>query len=147
MKRLFKFIPVLFATLLASSFISCSDDEKDINPTELPSNAKAFISTYYPAAQIVKTTKDKNEYDVILNNGHTIEFNKDGEWIDVDAPAGQNIPTGFYPASIDTYISSNFGTSGGINEISVDSRGFEVDLVSGLDLLFSKTGEFIGLDD
>ncbi|MDE6048393.1 MAG: PepSY-like domain-containing protein [Paramuribaculum sp.] len=147
MKRLFKFIPVLFAGVIALTLMSCSDDDKDINPTDLPSNAKAFIATYYPSAKIVKTTKDKNEYDVILNNGHTIDFNKDGEWIDVDAPVGQTVPTGFYPASIDTYISSNFGTSGGINEISVNARGFEVDLVSGVELIFDQTGTFVGLDN
>ncbi len=145
MKRLFKFLPLLLAGIFATTLWSCSDDDP-VNPKELPSVAQTFLDSFYPSAKIVSVTKDKNEYDVVLSNGHSVDFNKNGEWIDVDAPAGQTVPTGFYPADIDTYIATNFANAG-INEISVDTRGFEVELVNGVELLFDSTGNFIGLDN
>lgn len=146
MKRLFNFLPLLIAGLFAVTVVSCSDDDKTITDSQLPSNAKVFISTYFPNVDILAAKKSGSEYEVTLKNGSKIDFTKDGEWKDVEAPTGQAIPSGFYPASIDSYISTNFATSGGINEISVNKRGYDVDLVSRVELNFDKTGEFIGID-
>ncbi|MBD5486669.1 MAG: hypothetical protein HDR18_14310, partial [Lachnospiraceae bacterium] len=61
------------------------------------------------------------------------------------APVGKTVPAGFYPAAIDTYISSAYSGSG-INEISRIDRGYEVELLNGTDLYFSADGTYIGID-
>ncbi len=78
-------------------------------------------------------------------NGYEVSFNADGEWTDVDAPAGQSIPDGIAPQAITDYIAANYNGAG-INDISLDSRGYEVELVSGVDLLFAPDGSFLGVD-
>ena len=146
MKKLFKLLPFFFMAVLGSVMLSCSDDDDDPIPAdELPVAAKTFLNTYYPSIKIVSTTKDKNEYDVVLANGHSVDFTKDGEWKDVEAPVGQTIPSGFYPAEIDTYIASSAGGAV-INEIQKTARGYEVELVTGADLLFDSDGVFLQYD-
>lgn len=146
MKKLLKFLPFLLVALMATTFWSCSDDDdnKTVSNAELPEPAKTFLDTYYPSITYI-TKKDKNEFDVYLNNGHTVDFNAAGQWQDVDAPAGQTIPYGFYPVGIDTYIGENL-SGAGINEISVEPYGYDVELVTGVDLRFGPDGTFLGYD-
>ena len=145
MKKIYRFIPLVLVALMGVALWSCSDDDEPEIVENLPASAKTFLATYYPSANILSVTKDKDEYDVRLSNGHSVEFNKSGEWTDVDAPAGQTIPGGFYPAAIDEYISASYANSG-INEISRIDRGYEVELLNTIDLYFSTDGSFIGVD-
>lgn len=145
MKKVFKFLPFLLVGILAVAMTACDDDDDPVTENQLPATAKAFLDTYYPGVDVVSATKDKNEYDVALGNGHSVEFYKDGEWKDVDAPMGQTVPTGFYPELIDIYLAeSNPGD--GINEISKSKDGYDVDLVSGIDAVFNTAGQFVRYD-
>lgn len=146
MKKLLKFLPLVLVALFATTLWSCKDDKDEPAPiTELPATAKTFLSTYYPSVDY-KAYKDDNGYDVVLTNGQKVDFNKNGEWQDVEATiAGQTIPSGFYPSAIDTYIEDNY-SGAGIREISKEFYGFEVELVQNIDLKFDETGNFISLD-
>ncbi|MDE6395926.1 MAG: PepSY-like domain-containing protein [Muribaculaceae bacterium] len=142
MKKILKFLPMLLVGFMAVSLTACDDDDDPVTENELPATAKAFLNTYYPGVDVVSATKDKNEYDVILGNGHTVDFDKSGEWTDVDAPMGETVPSGFYPAAIDTYLAEN-NPGDGINEISKEKSGYDVDLVSGIDVVFNADGVFV----
>ncbi|EGT1090304.1 hypothetical protein I3H19_001769, partial [Campylobacter jejuni] len=48
--------------------------------SELPNNAKEFISKNFKTAQIGLVKKDIDSYDVILNDGTEIDFMINGEW-------------------------------------------------------------------
>lgn len=132
------------------AFAACDDDdEKDLLPSEIPGTAQSFISTYFPEVPILRVEKDgrhsNTEYTVKLQNGYELEFDAIGEWTDVDAPAGKTVPDGIVPANILAYVNNMYpGT--GINEISRDYRGYEVDLTTGLDLEFNLDGDFIRID-
>ncbi|MDE6116482.1 MAG: PepSY-like domain-containing protein [Duncaniella sp.] len=148
-----KTISILFVALLAALTWSCSsDDDKDIpiSADQLPANAKNFISMYFPQDKIVKVERDGShpyaDYDVRFQSGFEVEFNASGDWVDVDAPMGQTIPAGIAPGAIENYVSLNYPTSG-INEISAEINGYEVELVNGLDLLFDLQGNFVGIGD
>ena len=93
----------------------------------------------------MKATKDKDEYEVILSNKTQIDFYTSGEWKDVDAPAGQALPTGFYPADIDLYLAFNL-EGVGVNEISKESYGYDVETVTGLDMRFDHDGKYLSTD-
>lgn len=133
---------------------SCSDDDDDnrkesITVEQLPQASRTFIADYYPGVSVLRVTKETDhsgsEYDVNLANGHEIEFNAAGEWTDVDAPTGQTVPAGIAPKAIVEYVTANYPDQG-INEISRDRKGYEVDLTSGLDLEFDTNGNFIRID-
>ena len=84
------------------------------------------------------------EFEVYFANGHDVTFNAQGEWIDVDAPAGQTVPDAIVPVAISEYVMANYLGSG-INEISKNAAGYEVDLINGTDLLFDPVGNFVGI--
>lgn len=143
MKKFFRIWPVMVLALLGLSVAACDDDKDDsIDPEKLPSQVTAFISAYFPSESIVSTRKDNNEYEVTLSDGTEIEFNKEGQWTDVDAVAGNTIPSGFYPEAIDTYVATNYSATG-INEISKELYGYDVELVTGKDLSFTAEGTFL----
>lgn len=144
MKKILKFLPLLLIAVLGITVASCSDDKEEPVPaSQLPELSKTFVSTYFPSVQIKSVQKEHDEFEVVLSDGTQIEFYKNGEWINVDAPDGKTIPNGFYPAAIDEYIGLNFDGAG-INEISIVQGGFEVELVNGIDLFFNPQGEFLG---
>lgn len=147
MKKLLKFLPLFVVAIMSMAFWSCSDDDDDkvITNTELPTEAKTFLSTYYTDIKY-QAKEDKGEYEVYLANGHRVDFYKDGTWKDVDAKFGETVPSGFYPSEIDTYIAANYPDNG-INEISKESYGYDVELVkNGIDLEFDNDGVFLRID-
>ena len=135
-------VTVLFGAVAAA----CGDDDKVISETELPESAKTFVSTYFAPAKVATVYKDVNANDGTLSDGVRIDFNKSGEWTDVDAPLNEELPTGFYPEAIDTYLLANMDGAG-INEISKERYGYDVELVTGTDLRFDSEGKFIRYDD
>ena len=147
MKRILKFLPLLLVTvLLGAMAAACDDDDKVISENELPGSARTFVSTYFAPAKVDTVYKDGSEYEVILSDGVKIDFNKSGEWTDVDAPLNKELPTGFYPETIDTYLLANMDGAG-INEISKERYGYDVELVNGIDLRFDSQGKFLRYDD
>ena len=112
----------------------------------MPVSARTFVSTYFAPAKVATVYKDGSEYEVMLSDGVRIDFNKSGEWTDVDAPLNKELPTGFYPETIDTYLLANM-YGAGINEISKERYGYDVELVNGIDLRFDSQGKFLRYDD
>lgn len=147
MKKLLKFLPLMLAAVMGVALMSCSDKEEFVDADALPQTAKSFLLQYYPGTEVISTTKDKDEYSVILKNGTQIDFDKKGDWTGVDSPIGVVVPTGFYPAAIDAYIAEKFPEQGGINDISKEKRGYDVELVGGTELVFNYDGQFIGIDN
>lgn len=139
-------------TFLLLGFLACfvwscsSDDDTPVAPAELPATAQNFIKQYWPAATIVKAEqepeKDGAFYDVWLSDGTEIEFTSAGEWISVDAPVAKAVPDGIVPQQILTYVADNCGALG-VNEISKEVYGWKAELVTGLELHFSPTFEYM----
>ena len=125
---------------------SCGeDDEKEISSGKLPAAAKEFINQYWPSTGIVSSRQERKDYEVILADGTRLNFDKEGSWFEVEARLGQTVPTGFYPVEIDVYIASHLNGAG-IHEITKETVGYEVKLLTGVELLFSNEGTYIGID-
>ena len=147
MKRILKWLPLLLVTVVFGAVAAAGDDDdKVISENELPVSARTFVSTYFAPAKVATVYKDRSEYEVMLSDGVRIDFNKSGEWTDVDAPLNKELPTGFYPETIDTYLLANMDGAG-INEISKERYGYDVELVNGIDLRFDSQGKFLRYDD
>ena len=142
MKKILKQLPMYLIAIIGISLSSCSDKDEPVAPSELPSIAKDFIIRYFPSSSIVSSQKDKDEYDVVLSDGTKIEFDKKGDWIDVEAAPLKTLPNGFYPGEIDSYLAQYFDGEG-INEITKVSRGYEVEITTGTEILFGYDGSFI----
>lgn len=151
MKKIFGIISVVLMCVLVGASVWCCSDDDDKNDItvgydQLPQDAKVFISEYYEGVSVSRIEKDIDfediEFVVYLSNGHEVTFNSHGEWNDVEAPMGQTVPAGIVPAAIADYVAVNY-PDWGINEISKNAAGYEVELTDGLDLSFDTAGNFV----
>lgn len=131
---------------------SCNSDDSDsrevmVEITELPEQSRTFLQTNFNGFQVNRATKDVSSFDeyyeIFVNNGITIDFNRIGEWTEVDGN-GLSIPTSFIDEEIVSYINTNYPTFP-IENIDKKPYGYDVDLINNTELRFDTSGNFIGL--
>lgn len=148
MKKILMMLAVASFGMIA---ISCEDDEQVISASKLPTNAQSFIQTHFTGAiitRVVKDTEGGTEYDVRLDNGFKLEFNKSGNWREVEG-YGIEIPASFIaelPTGIPDYITANHATQT-LTKIELNKASYEVELTGGLELIFDASGTFVRYDD
>lgn len=148
MKKLLLALTVLlsFATLT----MSC-DKESVITEDQLPQSANQFLNENFKGVKILSVVEEKEglsgkEFDVLLDNGIEIKFDKNGQWLDIDAKADTaTLPDNLIPAAIRDYVKQNYANVG-INSIEKEKHGYDVELTNGLDLVFDKDGKFVRID-
>lgn len=148
MKKTIKILSLILIAFMGFAVVACSDDDnkESIETSQLPAKAIAFVGAFYPDTEIASVVKDTDngvvEYDVYLKSGDEITFDYDGEWVEVDAPAGGTIPDGIAPATITDYIAANYPDNG-INEIKKTRKGYRVELITGLEISFDSRGNYV----
>lgn len=146
MKKLLLTLLAIVATMGAA----VARDKVSRDVTDLPKEAQITLSRYFPKAgvshiKIEKQTFGGTEYDVILVNGTEVEFDGDGKWTEIDC--GHNaVPDALIMKPIRDYVAKNYKGMK-IVKISIERSKYEVELSNGLDLDFSRSGEFLRIDD
>lgn len=107
MKKLFAIIAILAFAVTAVS----ARDKIYRDASVLPALAQQTLKKGFPKAQVNRVKVDEGlfggkDYEVILNNGAEIEFNKEGEWEEVDC-GHRAVPAIFVLKPISNYIKSN----------------------------------------
>ena len=147
MKRFTLFLAMIMA--LAVSGISAKDTYAH-DASVLPEAARSVISKNFKAGvSVVKIDKEFgriSEYEVILTDGSEITFDRNGNWDNVETSRTRSVPDGFIPKNIRDDVKKNHaGTK--IVGIDKERSGYEIELSNGIDMKFSKTGEFLRYDD
>jgi Protein of unknown function (DUF2874). len=134
--------------LLSVQFSALADNDKPIRFEELPDKAKTFITTYFSDVEIALTKKESDffgkSYEVIFVNGNKVEFDRGGDWTDVNCKFTE-VPQGIVPQPIVNYVRNNYGEVR-IVSIDKDKRDYEVELSSGIELTFDKKFNLIDID-
>ena len=131
--------------------MACADNDKVTNNiNELPQVSRTFLSNYFNGNKVshIKIDKDLfliDSYNVILTDGTSVEFNREGEWKEVKS-FQQNIPDTLIPAEVKQYVSQNY-PSQKIMAVERGKRKVSVDLANGLELEFDLNGNLIDIDD
>lgn len=156
MKKTIKLLALSMMLLVGFSFYSCSDDKdeaiEEINSSydKLPAEAKKFITEFFSYTLVTKVDMidDDGEilYEVDFEDGSEVVFNSEGIWQQVDAPEGKVIPDGIAPQAIVDYLNEYYADYG-ITEINKTGYGYNVELITGLDLMFGPEGDFIGFNN
>ena len=142
---------LLAVASLIFSTSACNSDDSDsreviVEVAELPEQSRNFLETNFNGFQVNRATKDVSSFDeyyeIFLNNGITIDFNRIGEWTEVDGN-GLSIPTSFIDEEIVSYINTNYPTFP-IESIDKKPYGYEVDLINNTELRFNTSGKLIG---
>ncbi len=117
----------------------------------LPQTAQKFIRSNFKKSDISFVKVDKTlgftrDFEVVFTDGTEIDFDSDGAWDKIEMPPSKGVPSTVVPKAIAQYVSKNFP---GQKIVSLDkeSRTYEVELQSGLDLVFDRAGNFKRVDD
>lgn len=146
MKTNISILVTIVIALTSLTLISCSD--RIIPSEKLPTAAQAFIKEYFPDSPISYVKKEADltpTYEVVLQNGTEIEFNKKGQWDNIDCKR-LAVPARLIPAAISEYVNANFPGQA-IVKIDKESFGHEVEIASGLEFKFDKKGKILHIDD
>lgn len=140
-----KFVLLLSLSLLFAVTSNACTKDHPITIDQLPQTSQQFIRTHFASLTVASIMADNDSYDVRFTNGTEVEFDKKGEWEDVDCVADA-VPAAIIPSAIKNHISTNY-PSNFIVEISKDHRKYDVKLNNGLEMEFDKNGQFLRMDD
>jgi len=140
-------ILILTTILTITGIISCKDSI--ITADRLPDAAGSFINEYFAENTISYIKKDRGlaniSYEVVLQDGTEIEFDKSGNWDSIDCKRNA-VPAGLVPDAISEYVQVNFPGQL-IVKIDREAFGYEIELSSDLELKFDKNGKMLEIDD
>ena len=146
-----KTIKLLLTALVAVVLLAGEGCAKDhiVTFEKLPANAQNFIKKHFAEKQISLCKKDvdfsETTYEVYFNDGCSVDFNKKGEWKEVNCRVS-GVPDAIIPSPILDYVKNNYpGVK--IVKIDLDKRGYEIELTNRLELKFNKQFQLIDLDD
>jgi hypothetical protein len=122
-------------------------DGVEIAPSELPEAVLEFLANNYSEDQIIKAEVYANGYEVRLDNGMKMEFDLEGNFLEISGRNGaeddeNHIPLVQLPTAIGDYLRSNYN---GIDVVKAESDlgKIEVTLSDGTKLEFDAEGNFI----
>ncbi|MCA6067434.1 PepSY-like domain-containing protein [Chryseobacterium sp. RG1] len=143
-------ITIVLAVILILIAGFAYGQDRAINPNQLPKTAKTFIYSNFKGIDIGSAVEDRelygvDEYNVYLANGIKIEFDRNGNWKEVDGKH-QKIPYNFIPSNIRHYVAKNFPHTF-ITQIKKGRWSYEAELSNGIELEFDKNGNFTKIDD
>ena len=114
--------------------------------TNYPSLIDEYLAANYPNTELLGVTTDGAEYEAALAGGITLVFDLMGNFLMEELPEQETVDTDSiiteWPAAIDEHIALNY-PSDTIEEVSFEDDVYEVDLLSGITLLFDMDGNFL----
>ena len=144
MKKIFLALACVF-TLVTNA---CADNYQPIERTQLPEKAQAFLSTYFPEAKVSLVRKEIDvlelNYDVIFTDGSKVEFDRKGNWTEVDCST-HPVPAGIVPSGITKVIEAHYPDAQ-VTKIERDHREIDVQLSNRVELTFNKHLQLVDID-
>ena len=134
--------------ILSCNILASAGNDKPISVTILPTKAQILLTNYFGNQKVALATIESGivnrSYDVVLQNGTKLEFNKKGELTEVDCKQGV-VPVNLIPLSIKNYLRNNYpGQS--VKKLEIKKNEYEVELSNGIDLTFNKHFQLIDID-
>lgn len=140
---------LLFVCLFTIQSIVKADDDKPVQISQLPQAAQQFIKTHFSDNKVaiakMETDWFDKSYDVIFTNGNKLEFDKQGNWKEVDCKYSA-VPATVIPAQILKYVSENYPDAK-VLKIERDKKDYEVKLSNKWELKFDLQFNLIDIDN
>lgn len=142
MKKIITLLSLLLLT------VSLSADERHITFGELPKNAKIFVLTYFkdiPFKEvIIERRASLAQYEVVLENGLKLQFDRVGLCTEIDAKRGF-VPDEVMPKKIVSTVTKYFPDNR-IKKFENNGRMYEIKLEDGTTLTFNTTLRLVDVD-
>lgn len=143
-----KWILMLICVLGVQS-MAWADNDKPIQIGQLPTKAQTFITTYFKEHKVALAKMESGlfykSYDVIFTNGEKLEFDKSGDWTEIQCKASE-VPVQAIPAEICSYVTSTYPDAK-ILQIERDGKEYEIKLSNHWEITFDYKFRVIDIDD
>ena len=136
---------LLLVIMMTMSFNAKADHDQVIPFDQMPEAAQTFLKQYFANKVPLVVTVDWDDYTICYESGEKVEFNKQGDWKEIDCRASM-VPQELIPEEIKTNIASTF-PGAIILKIDRNRRGYEVKLNNGLEVEYSPNFQVIDIDD
>lgn len=140
---------LLLVCLFSLQAVVRADNDKPIQVNQLPQQAQQFIKQHFAGSNVAMAKVESDwwdkSYDVIFTNGNKVEFDKKGNWKEVDCKHS-SVPLPIVPTAILKYITANYPAVK-ILKIDRDKKDYEVKLSNKWELKFDLQYNLIDIDD
>ena len=148
MKGTIKKMMMVVCSVVLFNTTACADKNKPIQVNELPAKAQTVLNTHFSGQKVTMATLESEiidkSYNVILQNGTKLEFDRKGNLTEVDCKQG-TVPAKLIPQPIKSYVQTNYSGQN-IKKMEIDKNEHEVELSNGLDITFNKRFQVIDID-
>jgi len=141
-----KYILFIFVIAAIVCFpIFQADNDKVITFDQLPKKVQVMLNKHLENKVPLVVTTDWDDYKIMYQSGEKFEFDKSGNWTDLDFWLSQ-VPAELVPEQILSSVDASFpGAS--IVKIERDSEGYDVKLNNGLNLEYNRRFQMVDIDD
>ena len=148
MKRTMRIMMIAIYCILSCNILASAGNDKPISVTTLPIKAQILLTNYFGNQKVALATIESGivnrSYDVVLQNGTKLEFNKKGELTEIDCKQGV-VPVKLIPLYIKNYLQNNYPRQS-VKKLEIKKNEYEVELSNGMDLTFNKHFQLIDID-
>ena len=148
MKRIMRILMIAICCMMSFNIVANAGNDKPINVKELPAKAQTLLSKHFKGQKVMLATIESGvvsrSYDVVLQNGTKLEFDKKGNLTEIDCKQGI-VPSQLIPQPIKNYLKENYPAQA-VKKIEMNKKEYEVELANGIDLTFNKHFQLIDID-
>ena len=148
MKRIFRILMIAICCMVSCNMVANAGNDKPISVNALPAKAQTLLSQHFNGQKVMLATIESGvvskSYDVVLQNGTKLEFDKKGNLTEVDCKQSI-VPDQLIPQAIRNYLKENYPAQA-VKKIEMNKNEYEVELANGLDLTFNKHFQLIDID-
>ena len=148
MKRIFRILMIAICCMVSCNMVANAGNDKPISVNALPAKAHTLLSQHFNGQKVMLATIESGvvsrSYDVVLQNGTKLEFDKKGNLTEIDCKQA-TVPDQLIPQAIKNYLMANYAGQS-VKKIEMNKNEYEVDLANGLDLTFNKHFQLIDID-
>ena len=148
MKRIFRILMIAICCILSCNMAANAGNDKPIAVNALPAKAQTLLSQHFNGQKVMLATIESGvvsrSYDVVLQNGTKLEFDKKGNLTEIDCNQA-TVPDQLIPQAIKNYLMENYAGQS-VKKIEMNKNEYEVELANGLDLTFNKHFQLIDID-
>ena len=148
MKRIFRILMIAICCMVSCNMVANAGNDKPIAVNALPVKAQTLLSNHFNNQKVMLATIESGvvsrSYDVVLQNGTKLDFDKKGNLTEIDCKQGI-VPMLLIPQAIKNYLEVNYAGQS-VKKIEIKKNEYEVELVNGLDLTFNKHFQLIDID-
>lgn len=138
----------LLVCLFTLQTVARADDDKPIQINQMPQQAQLFIKKYFADSKVALAKMESDllnkSYDVIFTDGNKVEFDKKGNWKEVDCKYS-SVPAAIIPEAIQKYIKTNYPDTK-VVKMERDKKEYEVKLTNRTELKFDMDFNLLDID-